>query len=59
MSEIRACEWREDSEGDWETECGQTFILNDGTPRDNLMNFCCYCGHPLVQVEFEQGPDSE
>lgn len=24
--------------------CGYEYILNDGTPQDNEMNYCCRCG---------------
>lgn len=44
------CVWHNDPETDstWETGCGNLFILNDGTPAENRMRFCCYCGRPLV-----------
>lgn len=42
------CLWNEVGEM-WETECGHAFVLNDGTPSDNDMKFCCYCGEPLEQ----------
>lgn len=41
------CTWTPDSDGTWETSCGQAFVLIDGTPRDNGMNYCTYCGKPL------------
>ena len=44
------CAWECDSEGNWETGCGGTFILNEGTPGDNRMAFCCYCGKPLMET---------
>ena len=42
-----SCEWSQDDDGYWETECGGMFALIEGTPRENDMNFCCYCGKPL------------
>jgi hypothetical protein len=42
-AELRPCHWTED-EGMWATSCGNAFMLNDGTPTDNNMKFCCYCG---------------
>lgn len=33
----------------WGTGCGQAFAINDGTPRDNGMRFCCYCGVRIRQ----------
>jgi len=44
------CIWsqREDDYSDYyETECGQSFTLLDGTPPENFMRFCCYCGQAL------------
>ena len=44
-----ACLWsRADEDTDtWETACGHAFTLNDGTPTDNQIAFCCYCGREL------------
>lgn len=44
------CTWHGDAVGSdyWETDCRNSFILNDGTPADNGMKFCCYCGRQLV-----------
>lgn len=44
------CVWSEDDKGNWDTGCGNLFVLNDGTPYDNEMGFCCYCGHKIDQV---------
>jgi hypothetical protein len=45
------CTWTEDADiGAWDTECGHSFCLEDGTPKQNRMKFCCYCGQPLEQV---------
>lgn len=55
------CQWAEDgsltySEG-WETECGNRFVLTEGTPTENDMKYCCYCGRQLVEVQQEDGAD--
>lgn len=44
-----ACVWsRADEDTDtWETSCGSAFMLNDGTPKENLMKYCPYCGKRL------------
>lgn len=46
-----SCLWsRADDDTDvWETKCGHAFMIIDGTPTDNQMAFCCYCGRPLEQ----------
>lgn len=48
------CNWhQEDDEyGTWEGDCGSSFNLNEGTPSDNQMKFCCYCGKKLVEHPF-------
>lgn len=43
------CTWRADDDGVYQTECGNAFVLNDGTPKDNRMAYCCYCGKVLLE----------
>lgn len=44
------CEWLQSDEGSdaWETDCGHKFVLNEGTPEDNGLKYCCYCGKVLT-----------
>lgn len=47
------CVWRLKNEFEWEywaTTCDHEFILNDGTPKDNEMVYCPFCGKKLVVV---------
>ena len=45
---LERCVWTQDKEwGTWETECGNIFELTDGTPHQNAMHYCPYCGKPL------------
>jgi hypothetical protein len=46
------CRWTEDVDGNWDTDCDNRFVLTDGTPGDNKMRFCCYCGRVLKQREY-------
>ena len=46
---VDVCVWSEDEDGNWDTGCGNMFVLTEGTPYDNEMGFCCYCGHKLDQ----------
>jgi len=48
---VKKCTWSlGDAEfGLYNTECGQAFNLECGTPKDNTMNFCCYCGGELIE----------
>ncbi len=48
------CEWKDDGEGNWNSSCGECWTLIDGTPKDNRMRFCCYCGKPLREFTPEQ-----
>jgi hypothetical protein len=57
MTERESCEWYRDADPDddtWATGCGHYFTIIDGTPADNNMAFCTFCGKPLRVV-----PDSE
>lgn len=53
MNENNTCEWAIDElEGDtWGTSCGHWFTINNGTPKDNNMSYCCYCGKQIVEVK--------
>jgi hypothetical protein len=58
------CHWYQDGDEDsdkWAASCGRHryFQLNDGTPTDNRMTHCCYCGKPLVEVPIEPEDDHE
>ena len=42
------CEWAHNEDGGfWDTECGQSWLFDDGGPKENHMNFCHCCGKPL------------
>jgi hypothetical protein len=49
MSET--CNWIEDDDGVWGTECGNFFDLGDGTPHENGMHWCPYCGLSLQETK--------
>lgn len=47
----KPCTWEHDAEIDaYETTCGNTFIVGEGTPAENDMKFCCYCGGALIEA---------
>jgi hypothetical protein len=50
LTQAKTCRWAEDKndEGLWNTSCKESFILNAGTPFDNKMNFCCFCGRVII-----------
>lgn len=48
------CNWFNDqtaweNDGGWDTTCGNRFYLCEGSPSENDMKFCCYCGGQLVE----------
>jgi len=45
--ETASCSWKEDDEGNWNTGCGEMFVLSCDTPKEHNMNFCCFCGKSL------------
>lgn len=56
-----SCVWCQDGDYDsdtWETGCGHCFTINDGTPKDNDMKFCCFCGGKLDQ-RLQDMPEDE
>lgn len=56
------CIWTEDPVSfSWESECGGLFYTIDGTPAENGMRFCPYCGGRLeaVAATDDDGEDDE
>lgn len=48
-----ACVWSQDSDGSaWATGCGHLFDVNDGTPKENGMCFCAFCGRKLNESPY-------
>lgn len=54
-----SCDWIGGMDGVLETTCGHAFELNDGTPTENGMKFCCYCGQVLTYVPASSAYDEE
>lgn len=45
--EPETCQWLTDADNNYSTSCGEMFILIEGTPSENGMKYCCYCGKRL------------
>ncbi len=45
----KECVWKYDWDDQWETNCGNRFETIDGSPTENKMEFCCYCGGKIVE----------
>jgi hypothetical protein len=48
----KPCEWKEDDNGCWWTDCGNgfEFLTPAATPQKSKMAFCMYCGKPLKEI---------
>ena len=45
------CEWLQDEwDNSYDTSCGNKYEIIDGTPEDNGMNYCTYCGGKLEAI---------
>jgi hypothetical protein len=51
------CVWTEDSEGNWMTGCKELYVIITGTPEENRMRFCVYCGKPIRQQLYKESYD--
>lgn len=60
MTDKYPCVWTEAYEGNgpWEVGCGHDFEL-DGTPSENGMKFCCFCGAELQEERWTEEPEEE
>jgi hypothetical protein len=60
LAEPDTCTWYQDGDSDsgmYGTSCRRYFDLNDGTPEDNKMKWCCYCGKKLKQELITEDED--
>lgn len=56
--ETTECLWRHDSDGTWETSCGEAWTFIDGGPSENNARFCQGCGRPIT-TERAYNPNKE
>lgn len=48
------CEWLQDEwDNSYDTSCGNKYEIIEGTPEDNGMNYCTYCGGKLEAITTE------
>ena len=60
LAEPETCTWQQDGDSDsgsYGTSCRRYFNLEDGTPEDNKMAWCCYCGKKLAQSLITEDED--
>lgn len=55
------CNWTQEDEGSevWYTSCINIFSFTEPGPINNGMKFCCFCGKPLNEVQWEEPEDDE
>ena len=53
------CKWEETQDGNWETECGNLFIFELGTPTENRFKYCPYCGKQLTEIRYKGGTNEQ
>ena len=48
---VASCAWVQNMDyGDeWATSCGKSFLLNEGSPRENGLQWCGFCGRQLKE----------
>jgi len=54
-AKLKTCKWELDNPdwNNWLTSCGNIFQIMNGTPADNYMKYCCYCGLNIEQIKEE------
>ena len=45
------CTWtHDDDEGSWDAECGERWVITNGTPEENNFRFCPGCGKTIKTI---------
>lgn len=47
------CQWKEDEDGIWVTDCKHLFECSAGKPSENDFNYCIYCGRKISEVTLQ------
>ena len=48
------CQWKYDADERteaWETSCGNDWQFNEGTPAENRITYCPYCGRKIEVIK--------
>lgn len=45
------CEWLEDEDGLWVTDCNEDFQFTSHGPSENGFEWCPYCGKKLIEIQ--------
>jgi uncharacterized protein YbaR (Trm112 family) len=55
----KPCEWHEDEESIYQTQCRRWFQFTEGDPQDNDFVYCPFCGQPLVVWKYTNPAEGE
>jgi hypothetical protein len=54
----QSCDWEQNEDGWWNTDCGNAFEFSDGSPAYNQFTCCPYCGKALTETPYSEDDDS-
>lgn len=52
------CDWEENEDGWWNSDCGNAFEFSNGSPIYNEFKCCPYCGKTLTETPYSEEEDS-
>jgi len=47
------CDWEQNEEGWWDTDCNNAFEFAHGNPSYNEFKFCPYCGKTITETPYD------
>lgn len=50
------CESYDMDGGHWDTGCDHAYTIMEGTPKENNMKYCTFCGKEIKEVEEAKEP---
>jgi hypothetical protein len=53
-----SCDWEENKDGWWNTDCGNAFEFTHGSPIYNGFRCCPYCGKTLTETPYSDDEES-
>ncbi len=48
------CDWKEDEDGNWWTNCDQLMVFEYAKPSEQGYKFCHHCGKPIRFAEYTE-----
>jgi len=56
---VETCNWVQDWDGNWETQCTRTFCFDGGDPEEHGYNFCPTCGKIIILEPYHYLEDDD